>query len=216
VARAGLTPERVVSEAEAIVDLVGLDRLTLSELAVRLGVRQPSLYNHIESLQGLHRHIAINAKRELAGVLASAAVGKSGADAVVAIATAYRRWALEHPGRYATTVRAPAPDDADDSAASAAATEVVFAVLAGFGVGSGDRVVGVVGGVGGVGVGVGGDADALVHATRALRAALHGFVDLEARGGFALPVDLDESFGRLVAGLVAGLVTGLGAEPRSS
>jgi AcrR family transcriptional regulator len=185
---------------------VGLDRLTLSELAVRLGVRQPSLYNHIESLQGLHRHIAINAKRELAGVLASAAVGKSGADAVVAIATAYRRWALEHPGRYATTVRAPAPDDADDRAASAAATEVVFAVLSGFGFG-----FELGSGVGGDAA-IGGDADAVVHATRALRAALHGFVDLEARGGFALPVDLDESFGRLVAGLVAGL----GAEPRSS
>ena len=44
--RAGLTPQRVVVEAEELADLVGLNRLTLAELAARLGVRLPSLYKH--------------------------------------------------------------------------------------------------------------------------------------------------------------------------
>ena len=34
----------------------------------------------------------------------------------------------------------------------------------------------------------------LVHTVRAIRAALHGFVDNERRGGFGLPVDIDRSF----------------------
>jgi hypothetical protein len=42
-------------------------------------------------------------------------------------------------------------------------------------------------------------ADA-VHAARALRSALHGFVSLEAAGGFGLPESLDESYDRLVEG----------------
>ena len=44
-----------------------------------------------------------------------------------------------------------------------------------------------------------------IHAVRAVRAALHGFVALEAAGGFGLPVDREASFDRLVAALAAGL-----------
>jgi hypothetical protein len=46
--------------------------------------------------------------------------------------------------------------------------------------------------------------DAL-HATRGLRSLLHGFVALEAAGGFGLPLDRDESFARLVQVFIAGL-----------
>jgi hypothetical protein len=48
--------------------------------------------------------------------------------------------------------------------------------------------------------------DDAVDAIRALRAALHGFVTLEAGGGFGLPVDVDRSFDRLVAGLATAFV----------
>lgn len=44
--------------------------------------------------------------------------------------------------------------------------------------------------------------DQAVHAIRALRSALHGFVHLEANGGFRLPEDLDESYRLLVEGFV--------------
>lgn len=46
--------------------------------------------------------------------------------------------------------------------------------------------------------------DAL-HAVRGLRAIVHGFVALEAAGGFGLPLDLDESFCRLVDAYVRDL-----------
>ena len=48
------------------------------------------------------------------------------------------------------------------------------------------------------GYGLTGDDD--IHAIRGLRALMHGFVSLEAAGGFAMPLDLDESYRRLVAG----------------
>lgn len=37
-----------------------------------------------------------------------------------------------------------------------------------------------------------------IHATRTLRAAIHGLVSLESIGGFGLDVNLDESFAWLV------------------
>ena len=127
----------------------------------------------------------VRAKTELAAVLGQAAVGKAGTDALVAMSGACRAWAQAHPGRYAATVRAPEPADAEHTAASNAIISVAFAVLAGYNL-------------------VGDDA---VHAVRALRATLHGFITLEQAGGFGLPADVDRSFDRLVAGLSTTLTT---------
>ena len=177
--RAGLTEIRVVEEAERFVDEIGPAGLTLAALAHRLGVRQPSLYKHIAGLEGLRRSIAIRSKRELAEVLGRAAVGRAQGDAITSMAHAYRGWAREHPGRYAATQRAPLPGDVDDERASAEVVQVAFDVMAGYGLRDDDAV----------------------DAIRALRAGLHGFVTLEAGHGFGMPVDVDRSFARLVAGL---------------
>jgi hypothetical protein len=49
--------------------------------------------------------------------------------------------------------------------------------------------------------------DAL-HAARGLRSVAHGFATLEVVNGFGSPLDLDESFDRLLRALVAGLRQG--------
>ena len=169
----------MVEEGERIADEVGLSGLTLAALADRLGVRQPSLYKHIAGTNGLRRSIAVRAKNDLAAVLGRAAVGRARNDAIASMAHAYRLWALEHPGRYAAAQRAPASGDTDDELASGNVVRVVADVMAGYELRDDDAV----------------------DAIRALRAALHGFVILEMDGGFGLPVDIDRSFDRLVAGL---------------
>jgi AcrR family transcriptional regulator len=183
VPRAGLTRDRVIDEAQQLSDEVGPGGMTLAALAVRLGVRQPSLYKHIAGSEDLHRALSIRAKEELAAVLARAAVGRSGDEAVAALAAAYRRWAHAHPGRYDATVRAPAPGDVEDQAASLAAVSVLTDVLAGYG------IVG----------------EPAIHATRGVRAALHGFVSIESAGGFGMPIDVDASFAHLVTSITTGL-----------
>ena len=177
--RAGLTQARVIEEGERIADEVGLSNLTLAAVAERLGVRQPSLYKHIAGTDGLQRGIAMRAKDELAGVLGRAAVGRARGDAIASMSQAYRVWALEHPGRYAAIQRAPLPGDVDDEIATAGVVRVALDVMAGYDLRDDDAI----------------------DAVRALRSALHGFVTLEAGRGFGLPVDIDRSFDRLVAGL---------------
>jgi len=44
-----------------------------------------------------------------------------------------------------------------------------------------------------------------VHALRAFRSMVHGFVTLEVAGGFGLPEDCDKSFRRMVDTLIVGL-----------
>lgn len=181
-ARQGLDRDRVVDAATAIADAEGVGAVTLARVAADLGVRSPSLYNHVDGLDGLRRAIALRALRELHDTLRDAATGRAGAEALVALAEAYRDYARAHPGRYALT-QTPQPDDPELDAAADAVVGVVVAALRGF------RLT---------------DEDA-IHATRAFRATVHGFVDLETSGGFALGVDVDESFRRLIAALAAGL-----------
>jgi hypothetical protein len=53
--------------------------------------------------------------------------------------------------------------------------------------------------------GYGLDGDDAIDAVRAYRSALHGFVSLEASGGFGMPLSVDRSFGRLVHALVRAM-----------
>ncbi|WP_434740785.1 WHG domain-containing protein [Micromonospora sp. SH-82] len=183
--RAGLALPAVIAAGAELADEVGLPHLTMALLAERVGVRTPSLYKHVESLDALRRGIGVQALREFGEAMSRDAVGRSGPDAVRAIADAYRRWATDHPGRYAATLRAPAADGADEEyrRVSDDVVHILFDVLAGLDLP---------------------DPNA-VDAARALRSALHGFVTIEAAGGFGLPRDVDRSYRFLVDTLVAGL-----------
>ena len=66
--RAGLTPERIISEAATVADEVGLDRLTLAAVAQRCGVSLPGLYKHVSGLEEVRHGIALLAVRELTSV----------------------------------------------------------------------------------------------------------------------------------------------------
>lgn len=181
--RAGLDTRLVIDAAADLVDAEGVDALTLAKLAERLDVRIPSLYNHVAGLAGLRRALALRAIRGLADALARAAVGKASDAAVFAMADAYRAYEKAHPGLYAMAQRIPAGLDEEMRKAESAPVEVVLAVLDGYGLSGEDAI----------------------HAVRAIRSAIHGFLTLEATGGFGLNVSTDESFHRLIALLVRGL-----------
>lgn len=179
----GIDRARVVAVAAEMADEVGLEALTLAAVAARLGVRLPSLYNHVAGLPGLHRELAHLGGRELLAQVSRATIGKAGDAAVLALAQALRAYILTHPGRYAATVRAPATDDPELQQIAQAIIDVVLAVLAPYGLGD----------------------EAAIHAVRGLRSIAHGFATLEQAGGFGLALDRDESYLRLVRAYVAGL-----------
>jgi AcrR family transcriptional regulator len=174
--RAGLSNRLVVDEAAKLIDEVGYDRLTLAALAQRLGVALPSLYKHIKGLDALLQQLSALATAELATALSDAAAGRSRLDALRAVSKAYRKYALQHPGRYPATQRPPDPTDPDHVRAAERAVGAVFAVLEGYGLRGEDAV----------------------DATRTIRSALHGFVSLEQREGFGLPREVERSFEWLV------------------
>jgi AcrR family transcriptional regulator len=181
--RRGLSRAVVVDTAARLADRDGFDALTLGAVAVQLGVRPPSLYNHVDGLRGLRRDLGLRGVDEMGERLRDAAVGRAGEDALVALAAAYREFAGERPGLYAALQRAPDPGDAELIDAAERLLRPVLAVLAGYGL----------------------EGAAAIHAARTLRSALHGFVELERLGGFGIDLDPDESFRWMVASLSAGM-----------
>ena len=177
-AGAGLTHESVAMVAADLADEIGLGRLSVSAAARRLGVSQPALYRHVDGLAGLRRAVSVLALRELTAEVRTARAGLRGREALWQLAATYRRWAALHPGRAAAVVAAPAPGDSEHVEASTQAVAEVVTVLTDLGVTGPDTV----------------------HAVRHFRALMHGFVTLEAGGGFGLPESVDETFARLVTG----------------
>jgi AcrR family transcriptional regulator len=161
VPRAGLTHERVVRAGADLADQVGFGEATVSALSRELGVKVASLYSHVEGSTGLQEGIARLALDELADRAAAAVAGRSGTDALVAFAAAYRDYAREHPGRYAATRLRVGPDS-PVVAAGRRHADLTRAVLRGYALGDSDTV----------------------HAVRLLGSTIHGFTDLELSGGF--------------------------------
>jgi AcrR family transcriptional regulator len=193
VPRAGLTPTTVIAEAAQLADEAGFEHLTLASLAARLGVRVPSLYKHVDGLDAVRRGVTLLAVRELGEALAGATAptpGRNERGGLRALADAYRAYATAHPGRYAATVRAARRGDTEHAAATDAVLATVLAVLDDRGLGDEEGI----------------------DAARVLRAAVHGFVALEAAGGFGLPRDVERSWQRLLDVLDRGLE---GRAPRS-
>ncbi|GAA4706968.1 TetR/AcrR family transcriptional regulator [Nocardioides conyzicola] len=159
--RAGLTSERVVAAGADLADEIGFDATTVSAVARRLGVQVASLYSHVDGASGLQEGIAGLALDELADRAADAVAGRSGRDALVAFASAYRDYAREHPGRYAAT-RLRLTADSPAVAAGRRHAALTRAVLRGYPLGEADTT----------------------HAVRLLGSVIHGFTDLELSGSF--------------------------------
>lgn len=184
--RIRLDRQAVVQAAADLLNREGADALSLSRLAEHLGIQTPSLYNHVDGLPGLRRELALLNARALGACFAQAAIGKAGADAVMAVAQAYRDYIKAFPGLYLASLRSSGtqtPVDVELQQAEARALQVALAVMASLGLQHEDAV----------------------HAVRGLRSVVHGFATLEVAGGFGMPLDCDESFRRLVEALVRGL-----------
>ncbi len=166
----------VVTAAGDLVDEVGPEGLTLTRVAERLGVTQPALYRHVANLADLWRLLGIDTRARLATALGEASIGLARGDAIRAVAEAWRRFALEHPGRYASASRHAVEGEPDLVAAAHRTISVLERSLAAYRFDDGTRR----------------------DAAEMMRSTLHGFASYEIGHGHPDPGRLDTSFDRLI------------------
>lgn len=123
----------LVRAAADLADRDGWSRLTLSGAAQAVDRHVSSLYTHVEGLDDLRREVALLAIDELADEVWRAALGRSGGDALTAIATTERDFSRTHRGRIAAINGYSGTDDVAFRARGARLAEPIRATLAGFG-----------------------------------------------------------------------------------
>ncbi|MDJ0954161.1 MAG: WHG domain-containing protein [Acidimicrobiia bacterium] len=185
--KVGLTLDNVIDVAATIADRDGLEAASLRAVADELGIKTPSLYNHVAGLAGLRRELALHAARQMSEVVAEAAGSDTPEEILRRTARSYRRFALDHPGLYSALLPAPKPGEDDDLYAAMAAPVTTLA----------DTLVA-----------AGVDEQQTTHLIRTLRAVVHGFIDLEMKDGFGMPEEVDVSFERSVDLVIEGVLSG--------
>lgn len=182
--KARLDRKAVLDAAIKLINSEGLEALTLQRLANRLSIRIPSLYNHIDGLPGLRQDLALASASTLLERMTAAVVGISGEKAVLALAHAYRTFAMEFPGLYLAGIRSSVYQNSPElDEVQNRAVKLVETVLSPIGL----------------------ENDDSIHAIRGLRSLIHGFVMLEISGGFGIPLDCNESFMRLIKYFIEGI-----------
>ena len=184
-ARVGLDHEIILQAAVKLADEHGLEQLTMATLAAQLNVRTPTLYHYFDGLAGIRRSLALLGLHEMTSFLGRAVMGKSGDAAIVALASALRDFALAHPGVYEATSRAPEGADPEWQTAGREVVDIGVRALSSYELTLNDAL----------------------HTIRIVRSIVHGWVSLRNAGGFALPLDVDETFRRLLDVLLIYLHT---------
>lgn len=180
----GLDTQTILSTAAELAEEKGLESVSLLQVANRLGVKSPSLYNHLNGFQELSTGLAKLALAKLESAIRNAAVGRSKDDALTAIAFAYRKFARENPELYKAILRFPDYRDSGVREAGHVVVRILYQVMEPY------RY----------------SKENTIHFVRGFRSALHGFVSLEEAGFFqGTEANIDESYEQFVTRLISTL-----------
>lgn len=166
-----ITQELIVSKAMNLVKEEGLTSLTLAAVAEKLKIRTPSLYNHIQDLETLKFEVR---KKSLELFLLYLQTSLQNLESkkikIQTLISTYRSFAKEYQNLYELTL----PSTEMEPLLKPVGDAILDLVAKNLGVSNLDEKV--------------------VHKIRILRSVLHGFIDLELRGGFGKSESVEESF----------------------
>jgi len=176
-AKRGINREQIMDMAQQMVEEKGYENFSLRELAARLEIKPASLYNHIKGLDEIYIEIALRSAHKLNEVLKAAVDGKAPDDAFMAGTRAYREFALSNPELYKAFVRMPLLNDETVRHAGIQSFLPLRELIISYGTSKYNSI----------------------NFSRALRSAMHGFIEL-TNNGFMQRGDItqDESYDEMM------------------
>ena len=108
-----LTPRarEIVEAARVLLEQDGPQALSMRRVADRLGIRAPSLYEHIPNKQALEAALMSAGFEELAELFEGAVPGFGSGEPLAALGAAYRGFGRNHPHLYRLMTERPLPRD---------------------------------------------------------------------------------------------------------
>ena len=179
-----LSTGAVVEAALAVADSEGVEAVTLARVARQLDCHVTSLYSHVESVDDLRLRLTIAVQEELAREVWEAALGRSGGDALRAIAGVYRRFGEAQSARATLLFSGQAGGNEEFVNGAQVLAEPIRATLSGMGL----------------------DETRARYAHRAFTAALRGFLLADSQDVYGS--EADATFDQVVALFVAAIESG--------
>ena len=172
-----VSKELIIHGATELIEEEGYGNLTIHALAYRLGVKPSTLYNHMKNIDDLKKAIRICALEKMQAEIAEETKGKSGKEALIALANAIRSFAKENTELYKSIFNVT-PNEGGIELTSLLDTNIPDFNLT---------------------------KDEAIHFTRAFCSAVFGFIMLETSGYFREYANTDNSFVTMVALLLSSL-----------
>ena len=187
----GLSKEIIIAEAVSYIANTGQPIISMHELARRLGIKTPSLYNHIKNTRELRHEVFRYAIDRLVANQKAAIQGKQKDEEVKAFAEAYHSFATENKGLYRLIMAIPSEEDDQAKEMAIPLLATVVEMLSDYGL----------------------EEESIAHWQRVFRAILHGFISQEDLGYFYYYTSADLKKSREIA--VQCFLDGLHAELRN-
>lgn len=92
--------QQIVDAARRLLEEQGPAALSMRNVAAEIGIRAPSLYEHVTDKRALESAIIADALTEQAIAQTAFLDGFQGDDPLMGLVMSYRAWALEHPHLY--------------------------------------------------------------------------------------------------------------------
>lgn len=171
----------VLDVAWDMIQKVGFSEFRLSTLAETLGIRTPSLYNHISDTEDIFREMKIRTLRLLGDKLDEVLkLNQVRSKRISKFLITYRKFAKDYPHLYPLVIASTEFDPEIKSYGD----RILQLCLDAFHLVNLDNET--------------------VHKIRIIRSFVHGFIDLEREGGFGRKESVDESFQKLTESLETG------------
>jgi AcrR family transcriptional regulator len=91
---------QIVAAARRLLEQDGPEALSMRNVAAEIGIRAPSLYEHVADKRALESAIIAAGLHDQGVALRSGVAADGGGDPLTALAQAWRRWAHAHPHVY--------------------------------------------------------------------------------------------------------------------
>lgn len=183
VKKRNLTKEKIIEKAFELANEITLENVTFQNLAERLNIKYPSLYNHFKNMEELKTYMTISLTKDLNAKLMEQLIGISGENAIRVFAKVYKEFAFDNRTAYFLyiNIRNLKSEEVQNliNTTSAIIKQVLNYYVK--------------------------TEDEIIHKSRALRSMLHGFISLYFLGYFKNQVDLEKSFNIMIEDYIYGL-----------
>lgn len=168
----GLSREKVIAEAGALANEQGLRAVTITNLAKYLGIKKPSLYNHIKDQEDILNEIMIYGWKQISDEICPRIITEDAKEAIQELSQEIYKYAMTNPGIFEAMLW----QNSYKSDSLAAATQGIYQ----FFFSQTDKL--------------GIERDMANHLLRTYRSILEGFILLVIHDSFGNPVSIEESF----------------------